>query len=220
MMSGGYYGLRVYYCNNLDVYHNTAVGSYAGLYDYYNGATVDIRNNIFQGGTYALYDYNSSAVQDYNLYYSTGTSLAYIYNGSFSYPTDLATLIAADTTNNLSSVVGDPIFASASDLHVYGPLANDVGDNTTGITVDIDGDTRPMSGSTVVDMGADEFDVAQDDAALNHLYHHHHHHHQPSPPSSSVAILAQAGNLASPVASHRPSRMARGCAAGLLAGRG
>ena len=35
MMSGGYYGLRVYYCNNLDVYHNTAVGSYAGLYDYY-----------------------------------------------------------------------------------------------------------------------------------------------------------------------------------------
>ena len=169
MMSGGYYGLRVYYCNNLDVYHNTAVGSYAGLYDYYNGATVDIRNNIFQGGTYALYDYNSSAVQDYNLYYSTGTSLAYIYNGSFSYPTDLATLIAADTTNNLSSVVGDPIFASASDLHVYGPLANDVGDNTTGITVDIDGDTRPMSGSTVVDMGADEFDVAQDDAALTAL---------------------------------------------------
>ena len=45
MMSGGYYGLRVYYCNNLDVYHNTAVGSYAGLYDYYNGATVDIRNS-------------------------------------------------------------------------------------------------------------------------------------------------------------------------------
>ena len=33
----------------------------------------------------------------------------------------------------------------------------------------VKGDTRPMSGSTVVDMGADEFDVAQDDAALTAL---------------------------------------------------
>ena len=61
--------------------------------------------------------------------------------------------------------MGNPVFASATDLHVYGPLANDVGDST-GILVDIDGDVRPMSGSTTVDMGADEFDVIADDVGI------------------------------------------------------
>ena len=130
MFSNGYYGLRVYYGVDLGVYHNTCVGSYYGVYDYFNGSGTDIKNNIFQGGTYALYSYNSSASLDYNLYYSLGTNLAYIYNGSFIYPTDSTSLAAVDSTKNQNSWVGDPIFASATDLHVYGPLANDHGDNT------------------------------------------------------------------------------------------
>jgi len=168
MFKNGYYGLRVYYSTDLGVYHNTCVGSYYGLYDYYNGNGTDIRNNIFVGGTYALYSYNSSATLDYNLYHSLGTNLAYIYmtGSATSYPTDSASLAAVDTTMNQNSWVGDPIFAGANDLHVYGPLANDHGDNNVGITEDIDGDTRPMSGSTTVDIGADEFDVLGDDAAL------------------------------------------------------
>jgi hypothetical protein len=52
---------------------------------------------------------------------------------------------------------------------VFGPLANDHGDNNVGVTEDIDGDSRPMSGSTTVDIGADEFDVIGDDAALTAL---------------------------------------------------
>jgi len=74
-----------------------------------------------------------------------------------------------DSTMHMNSVEGDPIFATATDLHVYGPLANDAGDNTVGVTVDIDGDSRPMSGSTTVDIGADEYDVIGDDAALTAL---------------------------------------------------
>ena len=169
MFSDGYYGMRIYYGANLDIYHNTAVGSYYGIYDYYNANTVDIRNNIFQGGNYALYSYYSTATKDYNLYYSMGTYLGYIYNGSANYPTDSASLVAVDTTMNVNSRVGDPIFAGPGDLHVFGPLANDKGDNSIGVTVDIDGDTRPMSGSTTVDIGADEFDVIGDDAALTAL---------------------------------------------------
>ena len=50
---------------------------------------------------------------------------------------------------------GDPICRSTDS--VFGPLANDAGDNSVNITVDIDGDSRPMSGSTTVDIGADEY---------------------------------------------------------------
>jgi hypothetical protein len=169
MFKDGYYGFRVYYGADLGVYHNTAVGSYYGFYDYFNGAATDIRNNIFKGGTYALYSYNSSSSIDYNVLHSLGTSLAYIYTTSANYPADSAALAAIDTTKHQHTWVGDPLFAGANDLHVFGPLANDHGDNSVGITEDIDGDTRPMSGSTTVDIGADEFDVIGDDAALTAL---------------------------------------------------
>ncbi|MDA8687431.1 right-handed parallel beta-helix repeat-containing protein, partial [Schleiferiaceae bacterium] len=172
MINAGYYGLNVLYSDSVGVYHNTAVGGYAGVRDYYNAANVNFRNNIFAGGTYALYNYNTSAFGDYNLYYSTGTSLGYSYVSSpyaVTYIDSLGQLQSLDSTMHMNSVEGDPIFATATDLHVYGPLANDAGDNTVGVTVDIDGDSRPMSGSTTVDIGADEYDVIGDDAALTAL---------------------------------------------------
>ncbi|MCO4790471.1 MAG: right-handed parallel beta-helix repeat-containing protein [Flavobacteriales bacterium] len=172
MINAGYYGLNVLYSDSVGVYHNTAVGGYAGVRDYYNAANVNFRNNIFTGGTYALYNYNTSAFGDYNLYYSTGTALGYSYVSSpyaVTYIDSLGQLQSMDSTMHMNSVEGDPIFATATDLHVYGPLANDAGDNTVGVTVDIDGDSRPMSGSTTVDIGADEYDVIGDDAALTAL---------------------------------------------------
>jgi len=172
MINAGYYGLNVLYSDSVGIYHNTAVGGYAGVRDYYNAANVNFRNNIFTGGTYALYNYNTSAFGDYNLYYSTGTSLGYSYVSSpyaVTYIDSLGQLQSMDSTMHMNSVEGDPIFATATDLHVYGPLANDAGDNTVGVTVDIDGDARPMSGSTTVDIGADEYDVIGDDAALTAL---------------------------------------------------
>ena len=172
MINAGYYGLYVLNSDSVGVYHNTAVGGYAGVRDNYNAANVNFRNNIFTGGTYALYNYNTSAFGDYNLYYSTGTSLGYSYVSSpyaVTYIDSIGQLQSMDSTMHMNSVEGDPIFATATDLHVYGPLANDAGDNTVGITVDIDGDARPMSGSTTVDIGADEYDVIGDDAALTAL---------------------------------------------------
>ena len=172
MINAGYYGLNVLYSDSVGVYHNTAVGGYAGVRDYYNASNVNYRNNIFTGGTYALYNYNTSAFGDYNLYYSSGTYLGYSYVSSpyaLTYIDSVGELQSMDTTMHMNSVEGDPIFATATDLHVYGPLANDAGDNTVGVTVDIDGDSRPMSGSTTVDIGADEYDVIGDDAALTAL---------------------------------------------------
>src|SRR5210317_771511 len=172
MINAGYYGLNVLYSDSVGVYHNTAVGGYAGVRDYYNASNVNFRNNIFTGGTYALYNYNTSAFGDYNLYYSSGTYLCYHYVSSpyaLTYIDSVGELQSMDTTMHMNSVEGDPIFASATDLHIYGPLANDAGDNSVGVTVDIDGDARPMSGSTTVDIGADEYDVIGDDAALTML---------------------------------------------------
>ena len=172
MIDAGYYGLGVLYGDSIAVYHNTARGNYAGVRDYYNQDGVKFVNNIFVGGTYALYNYNTEAFGDYNLYHSTGTYLGYSYVSSpyaLTYIDSLGQLQALDSTMHMNSVEGDPIFAGATDLHVFGPLANDAGDNSVGVTMDIDGDTRPMSGSTTVDIGADEYDVIGDDASLTML---------------------------------------------------
>ncbi|MDG1918882.1 MAG: right-handed parallel beta-helix repeat-containing protein, partial [Schleiferiaceae bacterium] len=171
MLDAGNYGLTVYYGDSVNVFHNTARGSY-GLRDYYNGSSVNMRNNIFEGSLYAFYAYNSDAFGDYNLYYSTGTYLGYHYVSSpyaLTYVDSVGELQSLDTTMHMSSIEGDPIFAGPGDLHVFGPLANDAGDNSVGVTEDIDGDARPMSGSTTVDIGADEYDVVGDDAALTAL---------------------------------------------------
>ncbi len=171
MLDAGNYGLTVYYGDSVNVFHNTARGSY-GLRDYYNDESVNMRNNIFEGSLYAFYAYNSDAFGDYNLYYSTGTYLGYHYVSSpyaLTYVDSVGELQSLDTTMHMSSIEGDPIFAGPGDLHVFGPLANDAGDNTVGVSDDIDGDARPMSGSTTVDIGADEYDVVADDAALTAL---------------------------------------------------
>ena len=39
MINAGYYGLNVFYSDSVGVYHNTAVGGYAGVRDYYNAQT-------------------------------------------------------------------------------------------------------------------------------------------------------------------------------------
>jgi len=161
MVESSYYGVYSYFSDSVQLYHNTMTGIY-GLYNYYASYT-DARNNIIVGSTYAIYERLGTGNHfDYNLYYSTGTYMGYTTTAIDS----LGEWQSLDTNMNVNSLEGDPIFAGPGDLHVFGPLANDAGDNTVGITVDFDGDSRPMSGSTTVDIGADEFDVEADDAAL------------------------------------------------------
>ena len=111
MFDAGYYGLSVLYGDSVGVYHNTARGGYAGVRDYYNGTSVNFRNNIFVGGTYALYNHNTNAFGDYNLYHSTGTYLGYSYVSSpyaLTYIDSLGELQSLDSTMHMSSVEGDP----------------------------------------------------------------------------------------------------------------
>ena len=120
--------------------------------------SVDIRNNAISAAGYAfrVEDPDSLFTKfDNNSFYTTGADLLFIDGAIY---TDLASYQLAQPTYNASSLDGDPQFISTTDLHVVGGFINDQGDNSVPITVDIDGDTRPMVGSTTVDIGADEFD--------------------------------------------------------------
>lgn len=169
--STGTYGGRLYIVENLNVFHNTFVGK-TGLY-MNDQDTVDIRNNIFVSTTSAAFQSLDSLmphdVVDYNLYYGPATSGALLKVDGNNYA-DLNALNAVYTNFNQNSVEGNPFFVSNSDLHVMGLLANDKGDNTVGVASDIDGDVRPASGATVVDMGADEFTPFADDLELDAVY--------------------------------------------------
>ena len=151
-----------------DVFHNTCAtrGTSTSAYGVFMNDLDDvvIKNNIFySGGSYAFYSVDDLSLSatvsfDYNVYYSGGTNLAYMtFSNQYA---DLAAWQTADATNNVNSVEGDPVFGIGNDLHVSGSVANDVGDNSVGITTDIDGDTRPLAPSTIVDIGADEFAAA------------------------------------------------------------
>ncbi|WP_421751291.1 fibronectin type III domain-containing protein [Croceimicrobium sp.] len=163
------YGIYLNDFENIEVYHNTVMGEPAMAIN--DQDTVWVVNNIFVStGDFAFEsfdNFNSSEQIDYNLYFSGNTDAFDIGTSTY---TTLADWQAGDATQNVNSVYGDPVFINApEDLHVVGVAANDVGDNSIGISVDIDGDTRPQAPSTVVDMGADEFTPLANDAYLSEI---------------------------------------------------
>ncbi len=147
-----------------DIFHNTFKGEPAlRLNDIVN---LDIRNNIFYSETDFAFESDddiTDGVINYNIYYTPATNTNFVDIGTNTYA-DLAAWQTGAATYNINSVELDPMFVAVEDLHILSPLANDLGDNTVGITVDIDGDTRPMSPSTTVDIGADEYTPNSDDA--------------------------------------------------------
>lgn len=168
------YGMYFLTVSHTDVFHNTVVGNPA-IYMTSSTQRLDIRNNIFYSpgdnayeDAVALATSNHVAVNN-NLYYS-GSPTLLIRSGGTSTTFDYATLAAWQTAEplfNINSLQGDPLFVDVtSNLHLLGVIANDAGDNSVGITVDIDGDVRPQSPSTVVDMGADEYTPFANDIAI------------------------------------------------------
>ncbi len=151
--------------SNVNIYHNTAHNTamgFSAMEFVGNNFDMSLYNNIFSTPNGVALDASPSLPStidiDYNLYqYQASRNIA--WDGSASY-TNLATWQAAKPALNRNSVEGNPLFVRATspaDLHLLGTLANDTGDNSVGIHVDIDGDSRPLPPSTKVDIGADEY---------------------------------------------------------------
>lgn len=154
-----------------DIFHNT-FSSETDRTVYMTGFTgISMKNNIFAnlGGDFVLetaIGFGPSDEVDNNLYYrSDGGNLVDIGPNVYA---DLSAWRVGEPTLNTQSVEGDPIFVDAStgDLHLIGGFANDAADNATFVNVDIDGESRPAAGSTVKDIGADEYTPLANDALV------------------------------------------------------
>src|SRR5690606_37718541 len=131
---------------------------YVLSYSPINMSNNDFRNNILSADQgYAMYtNYLDTMFSkfDNNAFYTKGANLLYLNNTA--YP-NLAAYQAVSPQFNTSSIEGNPQFFDAEEnLHIMGSFVNDKGDASVGITVDIDGDTRPMPFAATVDIGADE----------------------------------------------------------------
>ena len=156
--SGSEEGLFIYNSNYVNIYHNsmnvygTNTTSYALLLQY--GGNFDVRNNIYSnmGGGYAIGYLNSPTISqaNYNDIYSTGTNLGN-YNGANQ--TTFAAWKSA-SSRDVNSVSLNPTYNSDYDLHTNLSSLDSACNPISGITDDIDLETR---NTTKPDIGADEF---------------------------------------------------------------
>lgn len=158
-----------------DIFHNTFSAETDRTVYMTGFSGLSIKNNIFAnlGGDFVLetaISFGASDEVDNNLYYrSDGGSLVDIGPNVYA---DLSAWRVGEPTLNLQSVEGDPIFADPAigDLHLIGGFANDAADNATFVNVDIDGESRPAAGSTVKDIGADEYSPLANDALVTQVF--------------------------------------------------
>ncbi len=162
--AGGY---RIYH-NSVNVNTNQGSGTTSAMLVRAAGTGgLDIRNNIFAntqtaGATrYAFYSEAAASVYssiNFNDYFSTG-SVGFLGGAR-------ATLAEWQTATgqDANSVAVDPLFVSATDLHLQSgsPMIN-AGTPVVEVTTDIDGDPRS---ATTPDIGADEFSTVGQPGSL------------------------------------------------------
>lgn len=152
-----------YYFNS--VFIPDAVYNAYGVYSYTTSGVTNIQNNIAynRGGGIALFVYlNAIGTLNNNDWITTGSTLA--SNNGTLYSTLAAWQTATSKEGN--SVSANPGFTSWNNLHASSPLVNAVASPISGISDDIDGQTRNAS---TPDMGADEFTPPSNDAGVNSI---------------------------------------------------
>lgn len=128
-----------------------------------------INNNIAHyGGGYAI-EYASSLnaatvidSSDNNNYFTTGVELAKINGNPVTTVQGIAG-ITAQTSLDVHSISADPKFLLPTNLHSYSSVLNGAAIPAYSVITDIDGETRD---GTNPDIGADEFNISSNDAAV------------------------------------------------------
>lgn len=150
------------YYNNVHITNtNTSQG---GLYVTSGGSHRSQNNNFVNtGGGYALYINSTYALptSDYNNLYATGLNLGYWSGARF----DLAAW-QTGSGRDANSLSVDPLFTSATDLHVGELALNGSATPIAQVTTDIDGETR---NATAPAIGADEYVPLAVDAGVSVL---------------------------------------------------
>ncbi len=140
--------------NRAALYFNSTAGSNNNLYFY---------NNIFvnaAGGELVDASTVPTSVQfNYNDFYTSGSSFALWGTTSVSSFSNWQSTTGFDA----NSYAVDPSFTSTTDLHTASSTLCDAGTPLAEVTTDIDGVSRSAS---TPDIGADEYQVLTDDAAL------------------------------------------------------
>lgn len=160
-------GIEINTSISSQILHNSVYGNPSIILQ--DAQSIDCRNNIFTADAGLVFNaFNASFIQfDYNIYNNSGLDFGSNNGGTVS---SFAAFQAALPLYNVNSFFGNPQFTSSTNFRInYGLLANDNGDNTVNVTVDIDGEPRPASGSTNPDIGADEYTPPTLDLGLNAL---------------------------------------------------
>ncbi|MDX5513500.1 MAG: hypothetical protein LPK01_14930, partial [Hymenobacteraceae bacterium] len=168
-------GIRIISNSNfIDIFHNSVSLTNGGTYAFstFSSQNLNIRNNSFyMTGTTSsfnrLVDISASSNLssfNYNNFYITGSSGTVLRMNNTDYT---STNFVGAGGYNQNSYYGDPGYLDpANDLHAITAQLNDKGDNSAGVTVDFDGNTRPATPGGQVDIGADEFTVFPQDISV------------------------------------------------------
>ncbi|MCU0433141.1 MAG: right-handed parallel beta-helix repeat-containing protein [Bacteroidia bacterium] len=176
MIGGGWlsanpYGIYMSGTSRLiDIWHNSVSltsGNGRALYILGTASGIDVSNNsfaVFNSTTgYAVYINTAAMVNtvNYNNYWAPG-SANFVFIG-VAYTT--ANYIGGGGFNN-NSRSGDPIYINNfTNLHTTATQLHDAGTNL-GVTIDFDGDMRPMAPTNFYDIGADEYTPSVNDAGV------------------------------------------------------
>ena len=168
--TGTTYGMRLYHSTNVNVYHNSVNintgGTTYGIYVYGSSTYIgpyDFKNNniVNKDGGRAIYINNSAIniTSDHNNYYTSGSSIAY-HGSSYATISDWQADYPDDVVNMDGSYVAN------DDLHSNAIALDGAGVPFAMVTTDYDGEVRdPLT----PDIGADEYTLANDDAAISDL---------------------------------------------------
>ena len=147
------------------IYFSSSSGTNAAIITSGTSASnIELLNNniVMQSGeVFHISSISQVSNSNYNNLVSKGSQFVY-WAGSYNTLPDL-TLASGKDINSYSV---NPLFTSATDLHIKNPILKRAGIPVAGVTTDFDGETR---NATKPDIGADEFKLVPNDAGITEL---------------------------------------------------